>query len=112
MASSFAIAYMLIKVRDDAKYGHNSMEHKMFYDFSTGSYLVTFIVFVPVCIYFWQRVLFIYMQILASNMMSMSTMHEEEGNEIIIDSSGDYGVEGQSVAFIAESFVKNVTLDM
>lgn len=113
LASSFVIAYILIKVRDDKKYVYSSMEHKTFYDLSTGIYWVTFITFLPVLLYFWKRVLFFYMQMIKGTIQASNA---EYNNNFIIDSNtGQYSDdddEHQSVAFVADSFVKNVTLDI
>ncbi|KAL7050814.1 hypothetical protein ACKWTF_004226 [Chironomus riparius] len=108
LASSFVIAYILIKVRDDKKYVYSSMEHKTFYDLSTGIYWVTFITFLPVLLYFWKRVLFFYMQMIKGTIQASNA---EDNNNFIIDSNtgqcSDDDDEHQSVAF-----VKNVTLDI
>ena len=127
LASSFVIAYILIKVRDDEKYVYSSMEHKTFYDLSTGIYWVTFITFLPVLLYFWKRVLFFYMQMIKGKIQASNA---EDNNNFISNGSyssrssnnnnsnnmgqlsNDDDEEHQSVAFIADSFVKNVTLDM
>lgn len=89
------------------------MEHKTFYDLSTGIYWVTFITFLPVLLYFWKRVLFFYMQMIKGTIQASNA---EYNNNFIIDSNtGQYSDdddEHQSVAFVADSFVKNVTLDI
>ncbi|KAG5678720.1 hypothetical protein PVAND_008368 [Polypedilum vanderplanki] len=95
------------------------MEHKTFYDLSTGIYWVTFISFLPVLLYFWKRVLFFYIEMIKG---TIHTAYNIEYNNNFISDMGhgnsnnsnddDDDEEGQSVAFIAESFVKNVTLDI
>ena len=92
------------------------MEHKTFYDLSTGIYWVTFITFLPVLLYFWKRVLSFYMQMIKGTIQASNA---EDNNNFIIDSNtgqysddDDVDEEHQSVAFTADSFVKNVTLDI
>lgn len=118
LASSFIITYILIKVRDDNSYVYSSMEHKTFYDLSTGIYWVTFITFLPVLLYFWKRVLSIYMQMIKGKWQASNA---EDNSNFVRNGSinnndtgqlDDVEAEHQSVAFIADSFVKNVTLDM
>jgi hypothetical protein len=116
LASSFVITYILIKVRDDEKYVYTSMEHKTFYDLSTGIYWVTFVTFLPVLLYFWKRVLSFYIQMVKGTIHTAYNI-EYNNNFISNSSSSSSGVghddEGQSVAFAAaDSFVRSVTLDV